>query len=75
MLGNTQPCLLNQRSAVRNVKLHKNAGTRFCRPTDIAALRYSLKFFASAALFIISDNTDVAEIMHFIHNQDGKKRI
>jgi hypothetical protein len=73
MLGNTQPYLLSQRTAARNVRLPKGV-TSVTAQAGLTALAGLSKFFSHAAP-ADSSHTEAAGIIHFIHNQDGKKRI
>jgi hypothetical protein len=74
MLGNTQPYILNQHTVVRNAKMQRKNVTLLWFQPVVALLRCPFKFFAYPAL-TNKWNTNAAEIIRFIHNEDGKKRI
>jgi hypothetical protein len=74
ILGNIQPYILNQHTVLRNSKMQWKNITLLCFQPDVTSLRCLFKFFANPAL-TSKWNTNAAEIIRFIHNEDGKKRI
>jgi hypothetical protein len=75
MLGDTYTCLLNQQTVTYHSETQRKTETLFGGLEDYASLQLSFRFFASTNPDIYADNTDVAELMHFIHNKDGKKKL
>lgn len=74
MLDSSQPYLLNQHTAVRSAKSQRKCAVHLWVPPGVTALTHPANFLAYTAFF--SDSTaNAAEILRFIHNKDGKKRI
>ena len=76
MLGNTHTRLLSHQTAARNHnETQRKSETLIFLLGDLASLQSPFKFFTSASTNIHTTGTDIAEILHFIHAKDGKKRI
>ena len=75
MLGHTHNSLLTQQTAKHNCETQRKSETLLERIDNSASLQSLFKFFTSVNANICILNTDAAEIIIFIHNKDGKKRI
>jgi hypothetical protein len=75
MLGNTQASLFSHPITSRNSEMQKKSESLFFLLAELAFLLSLFKFFLSANSNLYIGNTDAAEIIHFIHEKDGKKRI
>lgn len=75
MLGHTHTRLLRQQTATRDNETQRKSGTSFLWQSALAVLQSPFKFFTSTNLNIRTANANIAEIVHFIHAKDGKKRI
>ncbi|MDD6038475.1 MAG: hypothetical protein PUD20_06745 [bacterium] len=75
MLGHTHTRLSHQQTATREKETHRKPGTSYSWSVLSTALQPPFKFFSSAYPNIRTSNADLAEIVHFIHAKDGKKRI
>lgn len=73
MLRNTYPTLQSLQSSKPVNSVHFKNGLQYA----IAGLPYVLSqatcFFTSGNVTVCIENTKVAEIIHYIHNTDGKK--
>jgi hypothetical protein len=74
MLGNAQTGFLALPTAKRGSQLQRKSETMICDADEAPALRSAYKFFSSANV-ISAVNACIAEILCFIHDKDGKKRI
>jgi hypothetical protein len=76
MLGNTHTSSLAvQQSALRSNEVQRKSETLSFLLCNLDSCQSSLKSFTSAFSSINMESADVAEIIHFIHEKDGKKRI
>jgi hypothetical protein len=75
MLGNTNTSLLSHQTAPRNSETQRKSESLYFLLCELAFLQLLFKFFTSANSNIYIVNTNVAEIIRFIHEKDGKKRI
>jgi hypothetical protein len=75
MLGNIHTSLLSHQATPRNSETQRKSESLYFLLDELAFLHSPFKFFTSANLNIYIADTDVAEIIHFIHEKDGKKRI
>jgi hypothetical protein len=75
MLGNAQASLFSHPITSRNSEMQKKSESLFFLLAELSFLLSLCKFFLSANSNLYIRNTDVAEIIHFIHEKDGKKRI
>jgi hypothetical protein len=76
MLGNTHTASLSvQQTALRSNEVQRKSATQSLLLCDLTPLQSSFKFFTSAAPNSNAKNADVTEIMHYIHETDGKKKI
>lgn len=75
MLSNTHTSVLNQHVMAHNGEKHRKSGTTLlCFDTRLYS-GFPLNVFASANTNIYADNLYVADVIHYIHEKDGKKRI
>ena len=75
MISNTHTSVLNQHLAAHNGEKHRKSGTlHSCPDTGVYSV-FSLNVFTSANTNIYADNLYVADVIHYIHEIDGKKRI
>jgi hypothetical protein len=74
MLGNVQTGFLALPTAKRGSQLQRKSETIVCSLAEAPALQSAYKFLGSATA-ICAVNACVAEILCFIHDKDGKKKI
>lgn len=74
MLGNTHTSLLNQQRVTRNTDILRKIRTILYWLDDFRSLQIPFKFFTSTNPNICNIAVDVTDIIHFIHDKDGKKR-
>lgn len=75
MLGNTLNGLLLGPSSIQNSESQRKSRTLSCLFGVLASLQAYFHFFKSAETDIDTDCASVAEVIHFIHDKDGKKRV
>jgi hypothetical protein len=76
MLGNAHDALQVEQNTVYNREMQRKLEKRslwFCAFSSLPLFRS--KFFSSANDHTETAETSTAEIIHFIHNKDGKKKI
>jgi hypothetical protein len=74
MLGNVQTGFLALPTAKRGSQLQRRSETIVCAPDEAPSLRSAYKSLSSANA-VCAANECIAEILCFIHDKDGKKRI
>jgi hypothetical protein len=76
MLGNTHTSSLSvQQNALRSNEVQRRLETQSVLLCNLYSCQSPLNSFTSADSNINMENADVAEIMRFIHEKDGKKKI
>jgi hypothetical protein len=75
MLGNNQISLLNQHNLTSYNENHRKTAAQSFLSNKIIELQYFFNFFSFVNQYALSDDTDVTQIIYFIHDKDGKKRI
>lgn len=70
---NTHTALLNQHTILHTTEIHRKSDTPFSLYGDLRSLKSPFQFYSSANPDIYTDNIDAADIIHFIHDKDGKK--
>jgi hypothetical protein len=75
MLGNTQTSLFSHQITSRNSETQNKSESLFLLLAAFVFLQSLFRFYTSASSGIYVVTTDVAEIIHFIHDKDGKKKI
>ena len=75
MLGSGHTGFLCCQSARKTSGTHRKSETLFWGLINPESLRIIFNSFISVDADIFKINTDVAEIIQFIHNKDGKKEL
>jgi hypothetical protein len=75
MSGVAHEILLCRQSVTQNSEQHRKSELLFGTSIAMAEIRLPLKASASFYASIFKDNEASTEIIYFIHNKDGKKKI
>jgi hypothetical protein len=75
MLGTAQAILLYHQTLTRNSEILRKSELLFLGFMAIAVLQLPFKSFISVNALFFEDNVDLTELIHYIHNKDGKKKI